>query len=341
MIRVATAYAWTAAALLMFGWLSGIEDGPIAIVQMLSPHIALATLLAIPIALVAHSRSLALPIVATMFLFVLRFGGEWTSPVAVATPEAGAVPSELAVATWNIQAGSGAGDLAVEMLRATPVDIVALQELTPDVAAAIETDAALAARYRYQVLEGREGVSGAGILSRFPIESAEYAGEPVRIEARLRLPEGELVVLNAHPFPARMALLGGIPVGIDTASRNEETERLRARVAELEAAGFDVLLIGDFNTAPTELAFGRLTGGLHDAHAEVGLGPGWTWRPARFAPLGIGLLRIDLVLSTADLVPVETSIACPPAGDHCLLEATLAREGVAQNGGERSLLMAR
>jgi endonuclease/exonuclease/phosphatase family metal-dependent hydrolase len=317
-IRVATAYAWTAAALLAFGWLSGIEDGPIAIVQMLSPHIALATLLAIPIAVAVRSRSLAFPIAATMLLFVLRFGAEWTSPAV------GTAPGDLAVATWNIQAGSGAGDIAVKLLRGTPVDIVALQELTPDVAADIEADASLKARYPHRVLESREGVSGVGILSRFPIESAEYAGDPVRIEARLRLPNRELIVINAHPFPASMDLLGGIAVSIDPTSRNEQTTRLRARVAELESGGFDVLLIGDFNTAPTDLAFDRLTAGLHDAHAAVGWGPGWTWRPARFAPLGIGLLRIDLVLSTADLVPVGTSIVCPPAGDHCLVEATMS-----------------
>jgi vancomycin resistance protein VanJ len=323
-IRLAAAYAWMAAALLAFGWISGIEDGPVAIVQMLSPHIALATLPAIPVAVATRSRPLAVPILATMLLFVLRFGGEWTSPAAGSVPAIGSASGELMVATWNIQAGSGAGDLAVELLRATPVDVVALQELTPDVASSIEADAALTARYPYRILEGREGVSGAGILSRFPVQSAEYARDPVRIEARLRLPGGDLVILNAHPFPARINALAGIPAGFDPAERNQETSQLWARVAELEVDGDDVLLIGDFNTAPTDPAFSRFTAGLHDAHAEVGWGPGWTWRPARFAFLGIGLLRIDLVLSTGDLVPVATSIACPPAGDHCLLEATLS-----------------
>jgi endonuclease/exonuclease/phosphatase family metal-dependent hydrolase len=323
LIRLAAAYAWIAAALLAFGWISGIEDGPVAVLQLLSPHIALATLLAIPIAVATRSRPLALPVVATMLLLVLRFGGEWTSPAVGSAPAIGSASDELMVATWNIQSGSGAGDIALELLRATPVDIVAIQELTPEVAAAIEADAGLTARYPHRVLEGREGVSGAGILSRYPIESAEYAREPVRIEARLRLPVGELVVLNAHPFPARINLWAGIPAGMDPVERNDETERLRARVAELEGAGLDVLLIGDFNTAPTEVAFGRLTTGLHDAHADVGWGPGWTWRPARFAFLGIGLLRIDLILSTPDLVPVGTSVTCPAAGDHCLVEATL------------------
>lgn len=317
MNRFAAAYVWTAAALVAFGLVSGVEDGPIAVVQILSPHAALACILLIPIAIAVRSRSLELAIAATALLFVVRFGAEWTSP----PPASGS--ADLTVATWNIQAGASAPDAAVELLPARPVDIVAIQELTPDVAAAIDADPVLAARYPHRLLEPRAGVSGAGILSAFPILSAEYETGPVRIEARLHVRGVELVVLNAHPFPARIDLLAGVPSGMNPGSRNEETAGLRARVAELEAARLDVVLIGDFNTAPTERAFGRLTAGLHDAHAGVGWGPGWTWRPARFAFLGVGLLRIDLVLSTAGLVPVANSITCPPAGDHCLLEAAL------------------
>ena len=55
--------------------------------------------------------------------------------------------------------------------------------------------------------------------------------------------------------------------------------------------GETVIVAGDFNTAPTEPAFEQLVAGLADAHAEVGLGPGWTWRPSRMEGLGLGVLR--------------------------------------------------
>ena len=252
-------------------------------------------------------------------LFGLRFGAEWWSPPRAAHPG-----PEIAVATWNLEAGERAGADAVAMLLAHPVDLVALQELTPAIANALESDPTLAARYPYRALSPSDGVAGIGLLSTYPILSSDSMQQPVRLEARLQLADGELVVLGAHPFAARIARLAGIPSGFDPTERNAELDLIRARVAELEAMGARVLLIGDFNAAPTEPAFGRLTNGLHDAHAEAGLGPGWTWRPARFAFLGIGLLRIDLVLSTSGIRPTRTSIDCPSAGDHCLVEASLA-----------------
>lgn len=318
--RLGAAYAWSVAALLALGIVSGIENGPLGIAQILTPHLALACLALVLVAVVTRSRTLGIALATVAVLFAGRFGGEWWSPAAATGAD------DLRVATWNLEAGARAGADAVRMLGDHPADIVALQELTPEVAAAIEADPVLVARFGHRVLEPRAGVAGVGILSRFPIETAIYAIEPVRLEARIRFPDRSLVVLNAHPFPARIGLLAGIPVGLDPTVRNNHLERLRSRVAELDAADEAVLLIGDFNTAPTEPAFRRLTGGLHDAHAEVGLGPGWTWRPARFAFLGIGLLRIDLVLSTSNLRPVTTSTTCPSTGDHCLVAAALAFE---------------
>jgi endonuclease/exonuclease/phosphatase (EEP) superfamily protein YafD len=316
--RIGAAYAWCVAVLLAIGIISGIENGPLAVAQILAPHLALACLALMVVAVVARSRALVIALAAVFVLFTGRFGGEWWSP------SQGTTADDLRVATWNLEAGERAGADAVRLLGDHPADIVALQELTPEVAAAIESDPVLVARFPHRALEPRPGVAGIGLLSRFPIATVGDAIEPVRLEARIRLPDRTLVVLNAHPFPARIGTLAGIPVGLDPTVRNGDLERLRSRVAELEAAGDDVLFIGDFNTAPTEPAFRRLTGALHDAHAEVGLGPGWTWRPARFAFLGIGLLRIDLVLSTPALRPLAISTACPSRGDHCLVEATLA-----------------
>ena len=315
--RVGAAYAWCVAVLLAFGMVSGIENGPLAVAQILTPHVALACVALVVIAVASRSRALSVALVAVALLFTGRFGGEWWSPSPAVAAD------DLRVLTWNLEAGERAGPDAVRLLGDHPVDVVALQELTPEVAAAIEADPVLNARFPHRALEPRPGVAGIGLLSRFPIETVEDAIEPIRLEARIRLPDRTLVVLNAHPFPARIGMLAGVPVGLDPTVRNGDLERLRSRVAELDAAGEDVLLIGDFNTAPTEPAFRRLTGGLQDAHAEVGLGPGWTWRPARFAFLGIGLLRIDLVLSTSALRPVMTSTACPARGDHCLVQATL------------------
>ena len=317
LVRLSVAYASVAIALLVIGGLAAIQGGPLAIASILAPHFALACLALGPVAIVARSRRLAIVLGLLALVFGVRFSGEWVSAPPGVEAEA------LVVATWNTQSGIAAADETVRMLVDRQIDIVTLQELTPEVAAAIEADSILEARYPYRALEARSGVSGVGILSRFPISTATYEIEPVRLETRVALADREVVVLVAHPFPARIGQVAGIPVNFDPTERNQELRLLRARVAALEAAGDSVLLIGDFNTAPTEPAFGPLTSGLHDAHAEAGLGPGWTWRPARFAFTRIALLRIDLVLSTAALQPVRTDIVCPERGDHCLLTAWL------------------
>ena len=317
-MRLVAAYAWGAAALLALGLLAPTDAGPLALLQLLAPYLALLAVVVVPIVIATRSGSSALPLALTALLFIVRFGGEWTSLGA------GASPPDVAVATWNMQAGVNTGRTAVAMLRDQAVDIVALQELTPEVAAAIDSDERLMSLYPHRVLEARASVSGMGILSRYPIESWDYATDPVRLEAHLRLPDRDLVLIDAHPFHADLDLVSGIPIGMDPGNRDLELKLLKARVDDLEATGSDVLLLGDFNTAPTELAFGVVAAGLHDAHAEAGWGPGWTWRPTAAEFLGIGLLRIDRVLSTPRIVPVSTAVTCPPVGDHCLVEAALA-----------------
>lgn len=318
LVSLSIAYAVVAVALLVIGALVPFRGGPLAIASILTPHFALACMALAPVAIVARSGRLAIVLGLVAVLFGMRFASEWLSPAQ------GVQTDALRVSTWNTQAGVAAADETVRMLVDRPVDIVTLQELTPEVAAAIEANPVLRARYPHRALEARAGVAGVGILSRFAIRTPVYDAKPVRLEARVSLADREIVVLVAHPFPARIGQFAGIPVNFDPTERDGELRLLRTRVAALEAAGESVLLIGDFNTAPTEPAFGPLTAGLHDAHAEAGFGPGWTWRPARFAITGIALLRIDLVLSTSALQPVRTEIACPALGDHCLLTAWLA-----------------
>lgn len=104
------------------------------------------------------------------------------------------------------------------------------------VAAAIESNPLLTARYPYRSLSPSEGVSGIGLLSTFPILSSEYRQHPVRLEARLQLPDGELIVLGAHPFPARIATVASVPLAFNPTERNADLELLRGRASELEAS---------------------------------------------------------------------------------------------------------
>ena len=85
------------------------------------------------------------------------------------------------------------------------------------------------------------------------------------------------------------------------------------------ARGDRLLVLGDYNTSPTEKEYSVLSSGLRDTQVEVGEGPGWTWRPGNLAFLGVGFLRIDYQFSAGAVAPVSTSVDCSLPGDHCRL----------------------
>jgi endonuclease/exonuclease/phosphatase (EEP) superfamily protein YafD len=225
--------------------------------------------------------------------------------------------------TWNLELGSRAPEITVDGIRDADADLVALQELTPEVAAAIEADPALAQRYPYRILEPAGGVDGLGLLATRPLLVRGSERDPLILRAGLVLADDTVVeVFDVHPYPPGIRMVAGIPVSLDTRRRDEELGVIGARVAALDEPA-SALVLGDLNTAPTEPAFWTVAGGLADAHGVAGSGPGFTWRPSTLEGLDIGLLRIDHVLAGARLAPTASEVDCSLPGDHCRLLVTL------------------
>ncbi len=292
------------------------RDGPAALAAVLAMHLAIASLVLIPVALHRAARPLRLALIALAVVSAVRFGDEWVSvpPARAADPTAA-----IHVLSWNLEYGARPGEAAVAGLRDLDLDVVALQELSPNHALAIEADDDLQRRFPYRELVPLEGVFGMGLLSAYPIVHAVVANDPPTIEAVLDIRGRRVTVISAHPLPGRIRTLGPLPIAFDPTSRDAALSRFRARVDAAIARGETLIVVGDFNVAPTEPAFERLVDGLADAHAEVGIGPGWTWRPSRFEGLGVGLLRIDLALSGPGAVPRGVAERCHLPGDHCQL----------------------
>lgn len=147
------------------------QAGPLALAAVIEEHLLLVGLVAgLALGLVTVGRGRANAIgrllaVVVLVLAIVRLGSEWWSSPGTATSESRAIR----VLSWNLELGSKAAQSSVAGIASGDADLVALQELTPDVAAAIEADAALKARYPYRILAPDDGVRGMGLLSRLPL----------------------------------------------------------------------------------------------------------------------------------------------------------------------------
>ena len=316
--RTLAAYLLALVALSVLTVVAPQRTGFLALLPIIAPHLYLIGLLLlallVPLAVVTRDRLLIGSLVVFGLVALIRFGDEWVSFPSGAAPD-----SSLHLVSWNMQIYARNPSQAVEILLLQDADVIALQELTNDDAAPIEADPELLARYPYRVLAPQESVFGIGLLSAYPILQDEVFADPVGMTARLDLGGGqEVIVLNAHPAPGRIGAFS-----FDATQRDEGLDRLRARIDELLSGEDPFIVIGDYNVASSEPAYGRLAAGLRDVHREVGFGPGWTWRPIRLEGLGFGVLRIDYVFGGPSVTPRAIGVDCRNPGDHCILSAAV------------------
>jgi vancomycin resistance protein VanJ len=293
------------------------RSGLPAMAMVFEPHlIILAVLSLTPLALWRRARTLAAALAVTVIVGGCLFGSEWIS-----LPGSGADRHDITVMTWNVQYGTRTpADQAAQLDGAT-ADVVALMEVEPDASAAIASDATLAAHYPYRALAPRLGAWGLVLLSRYQIGDADSTNNPACLDLWVTTPQGQVHVIVAHPIHADIDTQTPLrlPLGYDPSDRDAAIARVRTRIDAALAHGDRLLVLGDFNTSPSEPEYAVLTRGLRDTHVEVGEGPGWTWRPSRIDFLPFGFLRIDLQLTGGSIHPASTSIDCSLPGDHCRL----------------------
>lgn len=290
------------------------RSGPLALTQILAPHLFWLLVPLLPLALLRRTLPLKLALIACLGLAIVRFGPTLASSPVLETPDA----LRFSALTWNLELTNRNFAGITERINSSGADIVALQELTPDHAQAIQTDPGLQQRYPYQVLNPKPGVSGMGLLSRFPILKQHPNPDASPRWAQLDLGDGRtLTVFNSHPARSGIRL----PFDYDPSRRDEQIVTIRARTAPMLERGEPILLLGDFNTTEREPIYQELTSGLQDAHALVGAGSGNSWRPGPLKDWNIGLLRIDYLLTSPDVTPLRVSSDCTPrGGDHCIVQ---------------------
>jgi endonuclease/exonuclease/phosphatase family metal-dependent hydrolase len=198
--------------------------------------------------------------------------------------------------------------------------IVALQELAPERAMALDADPDIRRLFPYRQLRITGAFGGPSLLSSYPIDVAPAIDGVSLIEATAHVDGRRLAVLAAHALPP----LALAPFPFQPGPRDAMLAAFRDRMLARLAAGDRVVLMGDLNTTDREVAFHDLADGFVDVHATVGSGLGHTWGlppwPIRLPPL----LRIDHMLLSTDLVALDTGVTCGASdSDHCLLRSTV------------------
>jgi endonuclease/exonuclease/phosphatase (EEP) superfamily protein YafD len=317
---IATAAVAGIAAIVILGAVVAPTGGLPGLLNLLSGHLAIAALVFLPVLLLTRSRALVVAFGVLLVVVGTRFGDEWLS-----LPPCDAA-ADLRVATWNLEFGAVGIAAGLDGLRALQDgDVGTLQELTPEQAAAIEADPAITAAFPFRALAPAPGTAGIGLLAGRPLADVEVFADPIGMRASLDVDSDRIVIHTAHPYPASIGTWSSlrIPIAYDPSARDAALTRLRERMEPDLTGDGPVVLLGDFNVAPTEPGYAPLALGLTDAHRAVGIGTGWTWRPSRFEFLGLGLLRIDDVFSRG-LDPVAIATDCTRPGDHCLVIVDLA-----------------
>ena len=218
----------------------------------------------------------------------------------------------------NVLVGGATAGSVAAAVRAERPDVLALVELTPGLAAALDgTD--LRQLLPFRSLTPHPHPGGVGIYARRPLGgSGQLDGTNLacrRVEVGL---DGQRVgILAVHAYPPRPG---------STELWRGDLETVRAAAAAGQAR--PLLVVGDFNATADHASFRALMDShLRDAHQARGRGLVRTW-PA-LGPLP-PLLHLDHVLVSPDLAVLAVHERTIPGSDHRAVVADLAlRRGTA------------
>lgn len=270
-----------------------------------TPYVAAGGLLLGLVTLLLRRRRLAL-IVLLMTLGL----GALLAPRILSEEQPGADGEHVRIMSANVHLGQADARTIVDLVRQQQVDVLALPELTPDLASDLDT-AGLRELLPYQVFDARPGADGSGIAARLPvrqivlIESSTMSQPTAVVDVPGR---DDLELTAVHIQPALKAEdartwrdeLAGLP---------PPTPRERVRV-----------LAGDFNATLDHGALRKLIdSGYADAGEETGNGMQSTWSSWPFGPP----LTLDHILTDVRCAIGSYAVFDLPGSDHNVVLAEI------------------
>lgn len=213
------------------------------------------------------------------------------------------VGQDVTVMASNVLVGMAEAEAVVAAVKAHDVDVLTLQELTPDMVRDLDR-AGLREALPYRHFLDEPGGSGSGIASRYPVFPRTLTPPSTlrQAGALVDLPGEDIEVLSVHPMP---------PV-VD--SGPERWQRDMAGLPKRVLDGPVRVLAGDFNATLDHVSLRRLlNGGYVDAADQVGAGLNPTWPSGALWPPPV---TIDHVLVDSRC-PVDTfDVVDIPGSDH-------------------------
>lgn len=221
--------------------------------------------------------------------------------------EPDALDDAFTVMTFNTGNDLISPDALTHVIETSNASIIALQELSPRNAEAIENHSF--ERPMNRVVRG-EYINGKGLLTTFPMDGHEIftlaSGRPY-IEARIKIDGRDVALFIAHPPP---------PSNLrKIVWSRQDLLQLIARMDE----DTPTLLMGDFNFTHLGARHRRLRqNGFTDTFFAVGQGRGLTY-PIRYqyAPIKLPLIfRLDYIWASEHFTPVESYVGEDFGSDH-------------------------
>ena len=229
------------------------------------------------------------------------------------TPADGGSGPRLRVLTANLHQEPGTARDIVSLVREQRVDVLTVEELTPDVEQALD-DSGIGALLPHSVVAARFDTSGAAVYSRAAMSRRPPASDRSAVAAGLLRVDGAppVEVHAVHPPAPR----SGRDVGV-----------WRSGLRALPAAerGTVQILAGDFNATLDHAELRRvLDRGYEDAADETGVGLRATWPAGRRLPPPV---TIDHVLADRRVGWRTVRVLPVPHSDHraVLAEVVLPR----------------
>ncbi|MCX2953127.1 endonuclease/exonuclease/phosphatase family protein [Lentzea sp. NEAU-D7] len=226
------------------------------------------------------------------------------APRAFSDARPNGVGQQVRLMTSNVLTGIADAQFIVQEVRKRNIDILALQELTPQMVGDLDR-AGLRQVLPNRVFLDEPGGSGSGLASRFPLSARDLTppGTLQQAGALVDLPGKDIEVVSVHPLP---------PV---VTAGPEAWQRELAGLPAPDSTGAIRVLAGDFNATLDHVGLTRLLNkGYVDAADQVGKGLIHTWPSASgFWPPPV---TIDHVLVDSKVLVDTVDVFDVPGSDH-------------------------